>query len=124
MGILDSILNTGLDTNSFIIMDEPEVHLHPSWQMKLAEIIVILSKHDNINFYINSHSPQFIEAIEVFSEKYGLKDNTNFFITKENGKKFDFIKIDRNHLKALYRDLSGSYTKIAKIRAENFSKSL
>jgi hypothetical protein len=29
-------------------------------------------------FTINSHSPQFIEAIEVLSEKYELENDINF----------------------------------------------
>ncbi|MDR3223463.1 MAG: AAA family ATPase [Methanobrevibacter sp.] len=124
IGILQGLLNNGLDTNSFIIMDEPEVHLHPSWQIKLAEAIVLLSKYENINFYINSHSPQFIEAIDVYSKRYELENETNFYITQEKKDlgKFDFIKIERNQLKILYRDLSNSYNIIDRVGAENFAK--
>jgi hypothetical protein len=31
-----------------IVLDEPEVHLHPNWQLKYAEIITLLVKN-NIN---------------------------------------------------------------------------
>ncbi|MDR0911747.1 MAG: ATP-binding protein [Methanobrevibacter sp.] len=112
IGILQRLLSNELDTNSFIIMDEPEVHLHPSWQLKLAEIIVLLSCENNINFYINSHSPQFIEAIEVYSRKYGLENDTNFYFTKihENSYQYDFIKVEKQNLHLLYKDLSGSYS--------------
>ncbi|MDR2624010.1 MAG: ATP-binding protein [Methanobrevibacter sp.] len=124
IGILQLLLNNGLDTNSFIIMDEPEVHLHPSWQIKLAEVIVLLSKYEDINFYINSHSPQFIDSVEVFSEKYGLEDETNFYITQkaESSDKFDFIEIDRQNINVLYNDLSNSFEIIDKIRGQNLAK--
>jgi predicted ATPase len=31
-----------------LVLDEPEVHLHPNWQLKYAEIITLLVKN-NIN---------------------------------------------------------------------------
>ncbi|MDR0911773.1 MAG: ATP-binding protein [Methanobrevibacter sp.] len=124
IGILQSLLIDGLDNNSFIIMDEPEVHLHPSWQVDLAHAIVLLSKYENINFYINSHSPQFIEAIDVFSEKYELENETNFYYTVKlkGSNKFDFIELDHGELEILYQDLSKSYNEIDEVRAENFAK--
>jgi ABC-type cobalamin/Fe3+-siderophores transport system ATPase subunit len=127
IGILQGLLNNGLDTNSFIIMDEPEVHLHPSWQISLAEAIVLLSKHENISFYINSHSPHFIEAIEVYTEKYGLNNETSFYITQKNeidSDKYDFIEVDRKELKILYRYLSDSYDIIDKVRGKIFAKEI
>jgi len=78
IGIVQSLIYNDLDNNSFIIMDEPEVHLHPLWQLKFAKIVILLAKYGNINFYINSHSPQFIEAIEVYSQKYEIQDHTIF----------------------------------------------
>ncbi|RBQ24631.1 hypothetical protein ALNOE001_00580 [Candidatus Methanobinarius endosymbioticus] len=77
------LIKNNLDTNSLIIMDEPEVHLHPEWQIELAKIIVLLSKEANMIFYINSHSSQFIESIEAYSKYYGLKNETNFYITEK-----------------------------------------
>jgi predicted ATPase len=38
-----------LDERTLIVLDEPEVHLHPNWQLKYAEIITLLVKN-NINF--------------------------------------------------------------------------
>ena len=68
IGIIQILLNhRKLKDNSFLIIDEPEVNLHPDWQVKFAEIIVFLAKRLNIHIYINSHSPMFIEAISIFS---------------------------------------------------------
>ncbi|MDR3222587.1 MAG: ATP-binding protein [Methanobrevibacter sp.] len=126
IGILQSLLYNGLDTNSFIIMDEPEVHLHPSWQIKLAEVIVLLSKEEDINFYINSHSPQFIEAIEVFTEKYELEDKTNYYLTQlsQESNKYDFIEIEREKIHLLYQNIGNMYDTLSEIRTENLVKDL
>ena len=47
IGILQILLsNRLLNENSFLIMDEPEINLHPEWQVKFAKLIVLL-----INFW-------------------------------------------------------------------------
>lgn len=121
IGILQLLLeNRKLKENSYLIMDEPEVHLHPEWQVKLAKILVLLVKDLNVNLFINSHSPQFIEAIEVYSAKYELSDETKFYLSKESeSNKFDFKEITRDDLVILYNNLGDPYNKINKIRAEN-----
>jgi hypothetical protein len=35
-----------LDERTLIVLDEPEVHLHPNWQLKYAEIITLLVKNN------------------------------------------------------------------------------
>ena len=73
LGIIQMLLNNRkLSENSFLIMDEPEVNLHPEWQVKFAEIIILLAKELNITIYINTHSPLFIEAMKTYAKKYGI----------------------------------------------------
>lgn len=127
IGILQLLLeNRKLKENSYLIMDEPEVHLHPEWQVKLAKILVLLVKDLNVNLFINSHSPQFIEAIEVYSIKYGLKDETNFYLTEkdENSTKFNVKKIEYENLYELYDNLGNPYDEIDKVRGENLANQL
>jgi len=54
--------NNYLNENTILILDEPEVHLHPKWQLKMAEIIVELVR-DGVKIVVNSHSPYMIEAL-------------------------------------------------------------
>ena len=43
--ILKQLLQSGIiDENGMIILDEPEIHLHPEWQLKFAESIVLIQK--------------------------------------------------------------------------------
>ncbi|MDR0911220.1 MAG: ATP-binding protein [Methanobrevibacter sp.] len=124
IGVLKALIKKNLDSNSLIIIDEPEIHLHPEWQIKLVELIVILSKEHDFNFYINSHSPQFVEAFEVLSEKYGMGNDINFYLSEEHedSNKFEFKKIDRENLRFIYRNLGRPYRKINEIRGENLNK--
>ena len=86
-----------------------ETNLHPLWQVKFAHIIVLLIKELDISIYVNSHSPQFIEAIEVFSNYYDLKDETYYYLTKLNKTGFEFKFIANDDLYELYDNLSKPY---------------
>lgn len=127
IGILQLLLeNRKLKENSYLIMDEPEVHLHPEWQVKLAQILVLLAKDLNVNLFINSHSPQFIETMEVYSIKYGLRDETNFYLTKkdENSEKYNVEKIEYDNLYELYSNLGNPYDILDQVRGENLANHL
>ena len=125
-GIIQRLLFNGtLNENSFIIIDEPEVYLHPYWQFEFAEILVLMIKKLDISVYINSNSPLFIEALEVFSAKYGLSDDTTFHLAIKISKdEFNFEKISRDDIVILYNNLGDTYKKINKIRAQNMRDDL
>ena len=107
------LLNNKLKKGSYLIIDEPEVNLHPEWQFKFAEILVLLAKELDITIYLNSHSPMFIEAIEVLTMYYDLENETNFYLTEKQGNdKFDFVKIDYDNLFELYDNLAKPYDAI------------
>jgi len=83
-GILQILSDNGwLAENNILILDEPEVHLHPKWQLEMAKIIVELVKN-GVKIVVNSHSPYMIEALKVYSENKGLKDKTNFYLAEKN----------------------------------------
>lgn len=120
LGIFQNLLDKNiLKNNSFIFIDEPEINLHPKWQIKFAEIICLLANKSNITFYINSHSPIFIEAMEVYSNNCKMENDINFYLTQENNEKFTFSKISRSDLPILYNNLGDPYDIIDEIRAKN-----
>lgn len=76
------LLNGYLEEKGTLILDEPEIHLHPEWQIVLAKIIVLLQKEYKMHILISSHSPYFIHAIEVYSKKEKIY-NPKFYLTEE-----------------------------------------
>ena len=70
-----------LNERSLLIIDEPEIHLHPKWQVEYARLIVALVKND-IPVLLTSHSPEIIQALSTFSEQYGIKERTAFYLTE------------------------------------------
>ena len=49
---------------SVLLIDEPEVHLHPEWQVKLTYVLYKLAKY-GVNVIIATHSIDIIKAVEV-----------------------------------------------------------
>lgn len=119
IGIIQILLShRKLKENSFLIIDEPEINLHPELQIKLAEILIILAHKLNIKVYINSHSPMFIEAISIFSQYYELEEDTNFYLTIKKDNEITFNKIANDDMGAVYDNLAKPYEKLDKINAK------
>ena len=79
-----------LRKNTIFIIDEPEVHLHPIWQVRYAEILTMLVKR-GVHVIATTHSPYVVKSIIKFSHEYGIRKNTVFYITKriEDGAKIE-----------------------------------
>ncbi len=75
------ILNGDVPPRGTIILDEPEIHLHPEWQVILAELIVLLQKALHLHVLIASHSPYFISAIDVYTQKHGTAPTARYYFT-------------------------------------------
>ena len=97
-GIIQLLLQANaINERTLLIIDEPENHLHPEWQIKYADILTELIK-DNISIIINSHSPYMIQALNHFSTKKKLLDKTNYYLSKQitNSNMVKFIDVTDN----------------------------
>lgn len=84
LSIIQMMLDNGfLNSKTLLIMDEPEVHLHPQWIVEYARIIVRLNKELGVKFFIASHSPDMVSAIKYIGEKEGLKEKLNFYLAEK-----------------------------------------
>lgn len=104
----------------YLILDEPEIHLHPEWQLKFAELIVLISKQFNIKVIITSHSPYFIEAIELYSKKHLYSSDVKFYRTYESRENKGLFNIEdvSDNVKKLYRDLAIAFYDLEQLRSE------
>ena len=118
------LMNNELEENSFLIMDEPEVNLHPEWQIKFAKILVLLVKELDLSIYIASHSPFFIEAIQLYSQYYDLIDDSFFYLTQMAEDGFDIVDVDSNNLEEIYRNLGQPYDILDEIKMDLMFKKL
>ena len=66
---------------SVLILDEPEINLHPEWQVAYAKYIVLLQKKLNLHVVITTHSPFFLKAIENASYEYDISEKCHYYYT-------------------------------------------
>ena len=110
------LLETGcIKERDVIILDEPEIHLHPEWQLVYAELIVLLQKQFDLTLVITTHSPYFLDAIDVFTTKYNLQDRVNFYLSENKGA-VSYLKDVTQNIDTIYKKLSDPMQKLENIR--------
>ena len=101
--IIKRLLENGwLEENGVLVFDEPEIHVHPKWQVVFAEIIVLLQKYFNMTILLTTHSPYFINALEVYSVKYGIDKLLTAYLSKTESNMVVFEDITHNMDRAYY----------------------
>ncbi|EOB4238466.1 AAA family ATPase [Raoultella planticola] len=75
LGILSSIQN-----NSLVCIDEPEISLHPEWQLEFIKLLQdVFSLFSGCHFLIATHSPQIVS---------GLRDRNGYILSLEDKQLF------------------------------------
>lgn len=122
--IIDLLLKAGIFNDKHIlILDEPEVHLHPKWQIEYAKLMVKMAEELDIQILINSHSPYFIEAIQKYSEKSEkIADKTNFYLSEKQDDGYAVIKNVNDDIESIYKTLADAYRKLDEDTLWNESK--
>ena len=90
------IIRNVINQNGTIILDEPEIHLHPAWQLVLAKLIVLLQIEFNLHILLTTHSPYFLNAIETYADKYDVKDKIKYYLSEELENRVTFYDVTNN----------------------------
>ena len=111
------IENSVLIEKDVLILDEPEIHLHPQWQIFYAELIVLLQKSFDLSIIVTTHSPYFLDAIDLFSIKHGIKEKMNFYLSEseENGVVFKNVS---NNIELIYDKMASPLSILETLRLE------
>ena len=107
--------NGNLEEKGIIILDEPEIHLHPEWQLKFVELIVLLQKEFGMHILLTTHSPYFLNAIEVFSERHKIDDKCKYYVAENEGNS-SIIKDVTGNTREIYRKLARPIQDLENIR--------
>lgn len=104
--ILKELLRNGtLQENGSVILDEPEIHLHPQWQLEFARLIVLIHKEFGMHILLNTHSPYFLRAIEVYCSLFEVADSAHYYLANESGEVVDVTSCTEEIYNLLARPL-------------------
>jgi len=96
LGILQKMAKLGLLLpEHLLILDEPENHLHPEWQIKLAEILITLVEN-SIPILLTTHSATLIDALQEFAEAKGISDSARFYFADSKKRTIKDVKCFKN----------------------------
>lgn len=116
--LLKLLLEKGiLKEKDVLILDEPEIHLHPEWQIKYAEIIVLLQKEFDLSIVVTTHSRDFLEAIDLFSRKHHINKRCNYYLSKQSEGLAEFENVSDDVAK-IYSHLVNPSMLLDRIRFE------
>ena len=92
------VLRGALSRQDVLILDEPEVHLHPAYELTVL---------------VTTHSPYFLKALDIYSRKGEIADKTTFYHSRfepqTGGCVFDDCRGDLNKI---YQSLYEPYAEL------------
>lgn len=68
--------------NSIILIDEPEISLHPNWQNHILRVYENIAKDGNNQLIVATHSPQIISSAPNESLRVLIKNNKSIEVKK------------------------------------------
>lgn len=73
---------------STVLMEQPEIHLHPAVQSGLADVILNVAVARNVQIIVESHSEHLMRRLQrrVAEEEVSAEDVKLYFVSKSNGK--------------------------------------
>lgn len=117
--IIKILLERGeLDQSTMLILDEPEAHLHPSWQNRFAEMIVLLVKELDVNILLTTHSSNFVLALDAYMRKYKIEEKTNFYRTIFNDNNTVDYVCTNDDIGEIYKDFLQYFSEVKMLRNE------
>ena len=120
--ILRLLQNGYIDSETLLIIDEPEAHLHPQWIVKFAKVLVLIQKYLGAKVMVASHDPDMVAAISAMAEAEGLSDVTNFYqASKAPGELRYCFENSGNDISRIFESFNIALDGIDSYKASDFS---
>jgi len=84
IGLLQYLVtNKALKKSSVLYWEEPEVHLHPKWQLKMIELFIELM-NAGVKIVFSTHSHFMADSLNALSKKGKFEERISFNLLQEN----------------------------------------
>ncbi|MDE7388263.1 MAG: ATP-binding protein, partial [Muribaculaceae bacterium] len=117
-GVLQRLIQTGnISTSKMLIWDEPEIHLHPEWQIIFCRLIVELVAR-GIPIVVSSHSPYFVQALRYYASAKGIEKDVKYYMSEESeNPECSVVKEVTNDLNRVFTRLAAPLREIMNVDA-------
>lgn len=116
--LLTAVKYGALKRKDILILDEPEIHLHPEWQIRYAELIVLIQKVFDLTVLLTSHSADFIQAIRLFSQKYDTFSTVNAYISENRNGRAVFNEVRHDDWDSVFAKFEPAFDMLVKVESE------
>ncbi len=83
IGLLQYLVtNKALKKGSVLFWEEPEVHLHPTWQLKMIELFIELM-NAGVKIVFSTHSPYMCDYLNALSKNKEFRNRISFNLLNE-----------------------------------------
>lgn len=101
INFLDTIISTKV-SNGIVLIDEPELHLHPRWQTILLDLIQEFSEKRNLQFIFSTHSPVFvthdtIDSVTRIFQREGCSNHASIHAAADLPNKAHLVRMINSH---------------------------
>lgn len=123
IALLEYALRIGaINSGDILVLDEPEINLHPEWQKEYAQALVLLQKSSNLKLIVTTHSPYFIRSIECFSDLNGVMDCLNVYkiVQTDGNNVVENLSYSEYGMTELYDDLSAPLEELEELLSEKY----
>ena len=83
---------------SIVLMEQPEIHLHPSVQSDLADVMLAVAKWRRVQIVVESHSEHLLRRFQrrAAEGKISSSDLKLYFVSNQNGEaQLNDLKLNR-----------------------------
>lgn len=114
-----AIGNGALKEGDYLILDEPEINLHPAWQVQYARLLVLLQRKLDLNIVLTTHTPYFLHAIEVYSAKAEIADKVAYYACYGQEDGSSIVKDVTDHIDEIYQQLAAPIQELENVRYDS-----
>lgn len=121
--IVRGFRNDSIHPRDILIVDEPESNLHPEWQLSFAKFLVLLHARLDMRILLNTHSPYFLKAIEVYSDLFEQGDDCAFYnMTQTGGLQYDAECMTGRRIQEIFKSMSAPFSRL--MHGEHYERAI
>ena len=96
-----------LRSGDFLILDEPEIHLHPQLQIAYARYIVGAAQKIGVRVLLTTHSPYFLQALTTYSQLFGFKQQLSVYSAQsQTNQSITFVEEDNKGIARIFENMA------------------